>query len=46
MPLRREGDGVSSVGSGRGYYWQQPLPIMAAGGEIDGSERCQPVFIL
>ncbi len=32
------------VGSGRGHDWQRPLPMMAAGGNNDGSGRCQPVF--
>ena len=32
------------VGSGRPHDWQRPLPIMAAGGNNDGSGRCQPVF--
>jgi len=31
-----------SVGSGRGKYWQRPLPIMAAGGKKNGSGRCLP----
>ncbi|MBQ8095632.1 MAG: hypothetical protein IJ243_00890 [Prevotella sp.] len=30
------------VGSGRGRYWQRPLPIMAAGGKNNGSGRCLP----
>ena len=46
MPLLRESDGGSLVGSGRGRYWQRPLPIIAAGGEIIGSDRCQPISLL
>ena len=38
MP-EREKSLAFSVGSGRGQYWQRPLPIMAAGGKINGSAR-------
>jgi len=38
----REKSHAFSVGSGRGQYWQRPLPIMAAGGKNNGSARCLP----
>ena len=37
--LEREKGHAFSVGSGRGRYWQRPLPIMAAGGKNNGSVR-------
>ena len=45
----RSKEGVKTFPARRrrtGQRWQRPLPIMAAGGEIDGSVRCQPDFIL
>ena len=41
----REKQRAFLVGSVRRHYWQRPLPMMAAVGDNDGSERCQPVFV-
>ncbi len=43
-PQREKGHAFQ-VGSGRGQYWQRPLPIMAANADMNGSGRCQPKFI-
>lgn len=38
MPNREKG-GTFVIGSGRVRYWQRPLPILAAGGKMNGSVR-------